>query len=700
MLNSSAPKVRICLFSGPRVIVGSEEAPHFPRRHSAALLTLLALRPGQPITRDEIADTLWPDEALDASRRRIREHLYQLRNAIPRGRELILSDGDTLGVSQAFSVSVDLLDFDRLLKQAGETDDNDRKIRLLVQADELYCGPFAPELDWSRFDGLRSRYASLHVELLRALSILFTELDFDRAIEYGRRAVLAEPLSDGAHEELIRLYVRAGRPEDARRQYRDLEKTLKKELGTDPSREITKFVQGIDGAVSGGPVPRLLASLRIHMPGRRAARAYRAAAALSLALALVTLLASKPWRRPPLTPAERIAIVQSLRIPAGNETPNEREDRFRKRADECLALAEEAWKAWWGPEEQTWVDRLNQVDEDLERSLAWTSKHDVPREIQLSGALARYWVFPESRLLKEVHWLNRATRFNDSVSSQAKARALVGISRYYLLLGRERARPGLTAALGANDLYKKRKDPWGQAHSLRYVALHRHYQYDNVGAIRDFRDALNQFLRIGDERGQAQTYECMTYIDPAESSETVTLADRLNWAIKASSLYRKIKNPLGRIEGQKCLNLTSRHTLLSPNTPKMRALMNKLRQECREWLRIEAESNDLLAMHQLWISLGETALKLDDWKGQAECLIPLDQTSSGGTWDDEAVGRLAGAYMQYRSLDDNRERNAATLRRSIANILSLRYIRPKQYAGFVAGGRMKLADAVRLAISR
>src|SRR3989442_5240709 len=98
MADPSSP-LRICLFNGPRVVVGDQEASHFPTRHAAALLTMLALKPGQPISRDDMADTLWPDEALDASRRRIREHLYQLRNAIPRGRELILTEGDSIRLS-------------------------------------------------------------------------------------------------------------------------------------------------------------------------------------------------------------------------------------------------------------------------------------------------------------------------------------------------------------------------------------------------------------------------------------------------------------------------------------------------------------------------------------------------------------------------------------------------------------------------
>src|SRR5205085_1888327 len=153
-----------------------------------------------------------------------------LRNAIPKGRELILTNGASIYLSKSLTVWVDVLEFDRLLKLASETDNEDLKIKLLAQADKLYAGQFAPSLDWPMFDGVRTRYAALHLELLRALSLLFAERDFKRAINYGKLAIESDPICDGAHEELIRLYVRAGKPEEARRQFREVEKTLKKQL--------------------------------------------------------------------------------------------------------------------------------------------------------------------------------------------------------------------------------------------------------------------------------------------------------------------------------------------------------------------------------------------------------------------------------------------------------------------------------------
>lgn len=693
--------VHIRLLNGPHVTVGNEDSVQLPTRYAAALFTLLALKPHQPISRDDIADTLWPDEPLEASRRRIREHLYQLRKAIPHGRELILGEGDTIRLSDAFSISVDALDFDRLVKQASETEDPDRKTSLLVEADALYTGTFTPDLDWPRFDALRRRYADLHVELLRALSLLFAECDFDRAIEYGKRAVAGDPLCESAHEELIRLYARAGRPEEARRQYRELEKMLKEQLLTEPSREITAFIRGIPAVGPTRPIPRLLAGLRIAMPSRRAMRVYKVVAVLSLTAAISTLLVSRPWQRsqaqqPPLTPEQRIAIVQDLRTAApGTETDKER-------AEHCLALAEEAWKAWWGPDEQVWIDRLGTIDGDIQKSLEWLSNYDRPREIQMCGALARYWQLRDPNgleLQKNRTWLAFSTDRDVRVQDAIRARALTGLSLSYLMSGSsERAKPGLKIALEAHNLYRRHEDVWGQAHALRYVALHRHYQVDNVGALRDFRTALDLFTQLGDEPGQAQTYECMTYIEPAESSGTMTVTEHLSLAIAASRLYRKIKNQRGMVESERALLDIARRPPASSGIQKE---LENVEGEFREWLDLAVSRNDLAKQRMIWIALATTALTIDDQPTLAECLLPLLQTMPFKMpykrQTTEYDGLVAGAYMQYRALDPNTAERNDALQRVIASGEAA--VGRSRWNAYVERGRqMSLHQAVNFAM--
>src|SRR5581483_4168507 len=59
--------------------------------------------------------------------------------------------------------------------------------------------------------------------------------DLAGAVADAKRAVAADPLREPAHCLLIRLYAIAGRRPEALRQYRELERILREEIGTTPS---------------------------------------------------------------------------------------------------------------------------------------------------------------------------------------------------------------------------------------------------------------------------------------------------------------------------------------------------------------------------------------------------------------------------------------------------------------------------------
>src|SRR5262249_30189084 len=161
--------------------------------------------------------------------------------------------------------------------------------------------------------------------------------------------------------------------------FRTLEKLLKKELGSDPSREITEFVRKLPANGPEKPLPKLADGKRISLanllfltfPWERKTRVYGVCAALSTIAALAILFFSQPWRRsqaqaPPLSSEQRIAVIESLRI-----TPGQPDTHAPERAKQCIALAEQAWNdpnGWWGRDEDRWHDLLKKVDSDLENS--------------------------------------------------------------------------------------------------------------------------------------------------------------------------------------------------------------------------------------------------------------------------------------------------------------------------------------------
>jgi len=59
--------------------------------------------------------------------------------------------------------------------------------------------------------------------------------DYGGALDYARRYIACDSLSEEAHCALIRLHLAAGHYTDALRQYKELERVLREEMGTAPS---------------------------------------------------------------------------------------------------------------------------------------------------------------------------------------------------------------------------------------------------------------------------------------------------------------------------------------------------------------------------------------------------------------------------------------------------------------------------------
>src|SRR5207249_3373409 len=70
--------------------------------------------------------------------------------------------------------------------------------------------------------------------------------EFDRALEYARHGVSADPLREEAHRDLIRLLGAAGQPGAALRQYQELERLLKEQLGAVPEAATRALVREIE----------------------------------------------------------------------------------------------------------------------------------------------------------------------------------------------------------------------------------------------------------------------------------------------------------------------------------------------------------------------------------------------------------------------------------------------------------------------
>lgn len=229
------------------------------RRKVIALLAYLAVT-RRPHNRDALAALFWPDYDQSGARANLRRDISRTRKSF--GDEVLLVDGEQVSLNSASPVWSDVGEFEQLLEKVrrhghtlrtGSPPPDADCARDLTRAVQLFQGDFmagfslvdsAPFDDWQFFqnEGLRQNLA----EALQLLIHWHTQAgEFERAIEYARRWLHLDPLHELSHRQLMKLYAWSGQQAAAMRQYEELVKTLKQELGVKPEPETSELFEAI-----------------------------------------------------------------------------------------------------------------------------------------------------------------------------------------------------------------------------------------------------------------------------------------------------------------------------------------------------------------------------------------------------------------------------------------------------------------------
>src|SRR5947208_1729376 len=216
-------------------------------KKARALLAFLAAQNGEAVSRERLADLLWPYQGSEQGRHSLRNCLLELRKALGQGAASDLAaDFANCRIQDA---NIDLDDFERLSRS--------RDRRELQTAADLYRGDFLadfyiasePFQEWLAAARDRALAATCDV-LERLIALQDAAGDYESAIQSGRRLVVLEPLSEAGQRALMRAYARGGRRGEALRQYKSCANTLQRELSVTPDEETQALARSIAG--SGG----------------------------------------------------------------------------------------------------------------------------------------------------------------------------------------------------------------------------------------------------------------------------------------------------------------------------------------------------------------------------------------------------------------------------------------------------------------
>ncbi len=229
---------RIELFGGLTLRQQDRVIVRFQSAKTGSILGLLARR-ARPIPRDSLIDMLWPEADLEAARNRLRVALNSLRRQleppeVPSG-SVLQANRATVALNP-LAFSTDVADFEGALQVERQAEHETERVQALERAVGLYRGELLAGLydEWVLPE--RTALAEACLQALRRLTRALAQARrYEEALEYARRAVSMDPLGEPAQRLLIRLYGRIGRPAAAARQYRELSRLLRSELGSRPS---------------------------------------------------------------------------------------------------------------------------------------------------------------------------------------------------------------------------------------------------------------------------------------------------------------------------------------------------------------------------------------------------------------------------------------------------------------------------------
>jgi predicted ATPase/DNA-binding SARP family transcriptional activator len=253
-----AGRWRIELFGGLRVAREQIVVAGFCNQKAAELLAYLAYYLHRVHSREMLADLLWPECDPQIGRHRLSNALSWLRRA-PDVAGLSLSfilkaDRATIQLDPTL-VTSDVAEFEATLDAAARARLPDDRARHLTHAIRDYGGALLPGDPNGWALGERERLAERFFQALAQLVDYCEQSgDLEGALEYVHQGLRLDPLREEIHRDAMRLYAALGRPDAARRQFAELQRLLRNELGVPPSAASHALLARMDGEDSWSPL--------------------------------------------------------------------------------------------------------------------------------------------------------------------------------------------------------------------------------------------------------------------------------------------------------------------------------------------------------------------------------------------------------------------------------------------------------------
>ncbi|MBI2263807.1 MAG: response regulator [Armatimonadetes bacterium] len=235
-------------FLGPfRVYLGNqwvrEEA--WRTRKVKYLFAYLCFHRARPVPEERILGEFWPDSPPQKARKSLSNAMYHLRQLLgpDRSAQWLIHERDLFRVTLSDSSWLDTEAFLSRFQEAQrfhQEGDSAKALSAAVEAKDLFQGKFVEEnLDDEWLLEPRQRFSDLYAELSLILSeSYFKTGNYLRAAQASQTILVESPTHEKGHIIRIEALWKAGRKEEAVKQYQKCVAVFKEELGLSPPPSI------------------------------------------------------------------------------------------------------------------------------------------------------------------------------------------------------------------------------------------------------------------------------------------------------------------------------------------------------------------------------------------------------------------------------------------------------------------------------
>jgi LuxR family transcriptional regulator, maltose regulon positive regulatory protein len=242
------------------------------RKKRKLILAYLFLASNYSLSKDKIIDIFFPDTPLESIDNTFHQAISNLRSALklqhavkakpvktqPAAKtkkkvkseedtepDYVIYEGKSLMLNHDYNYFSDIGEFDKLTNRAASPEcEHAQKIRLLMNAIELYKGDFLSEYYEPWIENIRDEYRNKFIKYSEMLlDLLSAKNDFEQLIDYSQKILYIDKLNEKAYLMSIKSFVETGKKAQAKAAYEKMIKCYDDELSEKPPAALLKNIK-------------------------------------------------------------------------------------------------------------------------------------------------------------------------------------------------------------------------------------------------------------------------------------------------------------------------------------------------------------------------------------------------------------------------------------------------------------------------